>query len=444
MTLAHRRIIYSIFIVAFLVILPLIILHSTGYRFNSKKSILQKTGIIFLESKPKDVDIFINGKIVENRSPVRIKNLLPNKYDIRISKEGYMDWQKRVDVYDGQTTFLQYVRLFKDNGQPGALISGDILEMQKGKNDNALLLKELRDGYELALYDFESNEELIIFESNVELSSFKFVENDNKVLVRTGGDYWLIDTAEPEERVYLNDKIGESFENLKLDEFNSNFIFYQSLGQLKRLNLSDDSIYELEFYPIDYLVRGDEFYLLTEDSLNSIFLKKFRLADSTQPEVLLSLSTDSDYKLEYADDSFVLIFNDDRLIVLDQEEKSKEVIAGVDYYEWNGSKTEFLFGNDFELWSYRPYEEYDKYILFTRTGEDIKMACWYKPDTHLFFVADNNIKVIENLVSDRVVNEIIGTDRIDFAAANKKGDKLYFVGQVGGDNGLFEIQILDD
>ena len=421
--------------------LPLIILSAAGYRFNSKKNVLQKTGIIFLETKPKDVDVYLNGQLVEQSTPVRLKNLLPNKYEITVSKEGCFIWQKKMDVYDGQTTFLQYVRLFKNNIQPELLISDEIVAMRKNDNDKLGLVKKNNGLWILSVYDLNSKIEKQLFESRNEIEKIEFVDNGNRLLVYEA-DIWLVDVSD-EEKINLTEKIKGDFKNLKVDEFNSNFVFYLLKGQLFRLNLSTNETSGLPYFPLDYLVRGDEYYLLTNDSLNNVFLKKFGLTENKRPESLFSLPASDEYLLASVNDNFVIIRQNDKLIVWDEATGTSELIKGADFYEWDSQQKELLFGNDWELWSYRPKENNDKYILFSRTDEEIKGAFWYQPETHIFYLVDNKIKAVENLVSNRVTNDIIQAAEIRFAVVNKKGDKLYFVGQSGKDVGLFELDLLD-
>ncbi len=442
MTLLHRRIIYLIFMAVFFIMLPLIILSAMGYRFNSKKNVLQKTGIIFLETKPKDVNVYLNGQLVEQSTPVRLKNLLPNKYEVAVSKQGYSAWQKKIDVYQGQTTFLQYVRLFKNNIQPELLMSDEIIDMKKSDDDKLGLVKKSGKLWILSVYDLNSKLEKQLFETESEIEKFEFVDNGKRILVY-GANIWLIDSS-GKGKINLTEKIKSDFKNLKVDEFNSNFVFYLSKGQLFRLNLTTNETSELPYFPLDYFVRGDEYYLLTNDSLNNVFLKRFGLAADKLPESLLSLVASNEYLLASVNDNFVIIRQNDKLIVWDKASGASELIKGVDFYEWASQQKELLFGNDWELWSYRPKEKDDKYILFSRTGEEIKGAFWYQPETHIFYLVDNKIKAVENLVSNRVTNEIIQATEIKFAMVSKKGDKLYFVGRLDDKQGLFELLILND
>jgi len=51
--LIYRRITYSLFIILFLIVTPLIIFYTQGYRFNFKNQHIQQTGILVISSNPK-------------------------------------------------------------------------------------------------------------------------------------------------------------------------------------------------------------------------------------------------------------------------------------------------------------------------------------------------------------------------------------------------------
>ena len=55
--LIYRRITYSLFIILFLIVTPLIIFYTQGYRFNFKNQHIQQTGILVISSNPKKADI---------------------------------------------------------------------------------------------------------------------------------------------------------------------------------------------------------------------------------------------------------------------------------------------------------------------------------------------------------------------------------------------------
>ena len=58
MTLQKRRILYSFFILLFFILAPILISYSLGYRYNLTKGIIEKTGVIFIKSFPKNASIY--------------------------------------------------------------------------------------------------------------------------------------------------------------------------------------------------------------------------------------------------------------------------------------------------------------------------------------------------------------------------------------------------
>src|SRR3989338_2860476 len=70
--LAWRRAVYVFFIIVFLIVTPLVVLYSQGYRYNFKRGKVQKTGILIISSIPKSADIYLNNQLVtQNQTPAR-------------------------------------------------------------------------------------------------------------------------------------------------------------------------------------------------------------------------------------------------------------------------------------------------------------------------------------------------------------------------------------
>ena len=83
MTLPFRRIVYIAFIIIFLIITPIIILYTAGYRYNFQKHRIQKTGILILKSNPAGASIYLNGELKKEKTQARIANLLPDDYNLK-------------------------------------------------------------------------------------------------------------------------------------------------------------------------------------------------------------------------------------------------------------------------------------------------------------------------------------------------------------------------
>lgn len=90
--------------VFFLIAAPVIVLYVRGisYDFSAKSFI--KTGIMAVRVTPANADIFLNGQLKrQNQGDMRF--LIPGEYQIKITKTGYSDWNKRLNVKAEQVTW---------------------------------------------------------------------------------------------------------------------------------------------------------------------------------------------------------------------------------------------------------------------------------------------------------------------------------------------------
>ena len=103
LTVRQRSISMLILAFVFLLIAPIILLISLGYRLDNEFSI-QKTGGIFVHSDVANSSVFVDGEYLKE-SGIFIRNTLiqdltPNKkYLIEVHKEGYQSWTKEIFVY---------------------------------------------------------------------------------------------------------------------------------------------------------------------------------------------------------------------------------------------------------------------------------------------------------------------------------------------------------
>jgi hypothetical protein len=98
----------------FLVVAPILILYTIGYRYDWQTKQIKKTGVISIDVEPDDVDVYLNNTRIKKNIPIRLTNIAPEQYDVRIEKPGYKTWQKDIIVISKQTTFIKDVTLIKD------------------------------------------------------------------------------------------------------------------------------------------------------------------------------------------------------------------------------------------------------------------------------------------------------------------------------------------
>src|SRR3989338_8608850 len=92
-----KRLLISFFSVVFIISLAgVFILYGRGYRYDPQKNKVNPTGILSVSSYPEKASIYINDKLT-SATDTSI-SLPPDWYQVRISKEGYQSWEKRIRV----------------------------------------------------------------------------------------------------------------------------------------------------------------------------------------------------------------------------------------------------------------------------------------------------------------------------------------------------------
>jgi len=105
-----RKIIFLFCVFVFLVATPGVLLYANGYSFDWEKNALIKTGSFYFDSLPKEAKISFDDK-QNNTTPAYIGRLLPEHYSVKISKEGYFDWNKNLEILPQITTEARSVFL---------------------------------------------------------------------------------------------------------------------------------------------------------------------------------------------------------------------------------------------------------------------------------------------------------------------------------------------
>lgn len=110
MQLYIRRILLVISCMAFAIIAPLIILYAMGYRPGTSSLLAPPVGVALVEATPRKAIVEVNGKSY-GTLPRSIPNLVPGQTTIRVTKEGYTPWEKRMEIKPATATDVRSIKL---------------------------------------------------------------------------------------------------------------------------------------------------------------------------------------------------------------------------------------------------------------------------------------------------------------------------------------------
>lgn len=114
-----RLAILLVCVVCFLIIAPILVLYSMGYRVDLEKMEITATGGIYVRTFPSADQITIDSNVPEKpglfANSIFVQSLLPKNHTVSIKKSGYYDYYKTLTVKENQVTKLENVLLFKNN-----------------------------------------------------------------------------------------------------------------------------------------------------------------------------------------------------------------------------------------------------------------------------------------------------------------------------------------
>lgn len=95
----------------FILIGTYVVFYAAGYKVDLVNRSIKQTGMIEVQSKTKDSQIFLNNESKGAETAV-IRDLVPGSYDVLVTKEGYHDWSKKINLQAGQAEIINDVVLF--------------------------------------------------------------------------------------------------------------------------------------------------------------------------------------------------------------------------------------------------------------------------------------------------------------------------------------------
>ncbi len=114
-----RWVSYVLPITLFLGMAVVVLLLVRGYSFDLADG-LRKTGLIVLDSNPKNAYITINDRVERERTRATLK-LSPGEYDVKVDLPGVHPWRKRIRLEPGRAELEEHILLFRREPARAAL-----------------------------------------------------------------------------------------------------------------------------------------------------------------------------------------------------------------------------------------------------------------------------------------------------------------------------------
>lgn len=438
MNLKTRRFIFYSFLFLFIVAGLGVIFYSQGWRINTENCQivkllncqikLQKTGGVFIETKPKGVVIKIDGKIFQDKSGLiqsgtLISNLLPKNYKIEIEKDGYLSWNKNFLVKSGLVTELFKIVLIPEKLEKKPISISKTID-NFWINPQQKILFNNKD----AVYYLQDSS------VNVKLRGDKLIQwsdDGDKMILQDSKNqiYYLYEFNNLSKtlnvsavlnnlrEMIVSDIIFYPIESNRLIIKNKDGLYLLDLNRFKLENLITEPPKNVQSLPgrqagksiLAWTIKNPDIYYISR-TLKSLSLIDFNLI-SKMSDTLIDLPVSSSVisEMSVSGSKIAFLTEDGSLYFFNRENKDFKQIAY--------SAKKFIFSDDGEKIAFLDkdekinvyfLEDYKKGInkkagetieinLFKESGLTVKNIFWYKDSFHLLidYITPDKIEKID-------------------------------------------------
>ena len=447
-----RDFIFNSFVVIFIIATTLLSLYASGYKFNLNRPIdfnrlLVKTGMLDIETEPKNALIYLNGKLQDTPSlelfknehletPAKIRNLIPGEYNISLEKKGYWPYQKKITIESRKTTILENINLFKSSNP-----SLKAITREKSGQENIILSLDnkyiyLKNSQEII--NIESGEKRNIEDELANLNSniIKWCE-DNMLFI--GG--YLFSPENPKNDIDYTNLIGSNAFNWKFDQ-ELNRVYYQNNNSLNYLDYSKEQVFTIikDTNFIDYLPQKNYLFLITQKENNSDYhLSKYSLDENKFIEEI-SLLRNSTYSFDEDNEIYLSLFDKQNktLYLINKEDitKGTRKIDHINDWQWSDNYTLFYI-NDWEVNIFN-LKNGDKYLI-NRYSEVLKNIILNKSENYLIINSLNNIRVID--LNNNYSTKLLEVETVFSPVLDTNNNYLYFWSKLKEGSGVYRIEV---
>lgn len=443
MSKKFRDFLFIAFIVLFVFITFFVSVYAVGYSLNISwpprfDQVFQKTGMLILDSEPTGASIFLNGNKQrrsflldlgrdEITTPVKIKNLPPGEYTLRLEKEGYWPLEKKISIYPGQSTFAEDFILFRRSLPLNLALCGP-QEISISPDSKNIFLAN--DGTIINLKT-ENSKQLVTGGGN---GNIQWSQDSSQILFN--GDILQLDGGTSS---YNLSNLGQSASDFYWDEKNKK-IYYRS-GSSIACVLTDKNTASTILKGGDYIayaVRDGLIYTVEKQEENN-YLKVYE-ADSALLRSS-SLLPSGDYS-----------FNQDNYHINLYDRKQQSLYLLSDYsaqpisrqirpvISWQWLNEGFLiWHNEFEIYSLNTAN--NRQELLIRVSEPLSGIAWNQAKNYLIYASDTQIQIVNLSLDKKIPIVLLKAEKISKLYLDEKNQLLYFYAQIGQQAGIYKLQL---
>lgn len=185
-----RRILFWILALAYVVLCPLLIVHTLGY---------MNSGLIIVESVHADACVLVDGLQVAHGTSATILNMPPGMYTVRVELAGHQPWTHEVLVERGQASVLDHIFLFPNYDASEAITEESFDSLHPIDDTPYIILLRKNQAAAARVFNHQERKIIPLFPNDA-----PYVSNDvSRVFAMRGSPYVLAQIDANKQDLYL-------------------------------------------------------------------------------------------------------------------------------------------------------------------------------------------------------------------------------------------------
>lgn len=431
----HRQILPWIFATAFFAIAPVLIFYTSGYRINTKKAVIERTGTLIIDSTPRGAKVVLDGNDVGDTTAVTLQEIPPGPHAIEVSRNGYFPWKKTLNVKPEQVTFANAIWLVRAE-DPQFRFNLPVISMEANSDRNTLAMVS-RPSANDATKDAPGEVSVTLWSetTNVQKTAtvpFQNAPDDIRVEYEPNGRSFVLGGDSKEQDAYWFSLDGD----VLLHEALPAGQYYWDATDLIGTDGIQRSVWKAQNQSLsrerlaDQIIETlDSFTLLAPTGTTSLALQH-----KDQPLTLFSLPS-NDWLFAGTRANHTLLKRDDdwMAVSLNKDGFESKTATGKQpvWSNRDASRGILIHGTEITIWDLDQESE-----VVWRRSEPVIAAAWHRAGDIVFLATEHEVLALDLDPRDGyMVYQLSSFDRVhDIAVLNQE---LYIAAEEQGRHGVF-------
>lgn len=428
-----RSVIFAIFSTVFVFLAPTVALYAAGYRLNMDSFGISRIGVLSVDILPSNASIYLNNKLVAQNLPLRLSNLIPGTYNLRLEKEGYLPWIKDITIEENKTTYIKNFALFLVS-DPEAMETNEYLTDIFPSHDAKYLVEKFETPAYTQLTLFTTGQEhareLLKATSTLHIEPLWSERSHGLALLKRFPSSREILVLNPEEPNKKNTfSFEEAIDSLQWREnFYRNKLLVRFQNQLYTLDEESTSKAETLRTTSTVFYRGSD----DTDWYFDAVTKTLRNSKNSSEDIYLGTPIQ---KIIDINDSRIITQTQESLLVINRSSSKKITTVPTPNFFYDSSRKEYITWSPWELWTL--YEN-GEIALLNRMSEEIQQVLALDETGELLIITKN--KMLGFNPGYYVTREIRSDVQIQKATVDKRNRTIYFLGTWQDKKGLYKLK----